>query len=288
MPENLAAAAAAPVLDGRPSRITGASRMPRCRRALGCCGLVVLLGVGGASATDRLMDGTTPILPFSEAEWLVSDWPVGQSPIAQWAADNVREDPASETVELVLDDSGPDERPFRGAEFQSRGVAETGTWRWVATAPDMVDGAVFGLFLYREYHDKDPWREYDIEFVGADTTEVQLNIHFEKDTGERVSLADARGGPVTVELGFDAAEGPHRYEIELEPRRAIFRIDGEVVGDFGPDDMPEGVWSAGPVRSFVDLWPVPPEQADWAGPWRYPSRPLVGRIHAFSLPEQAR
>lgn len=253
--------------------------------------LCTLATVGTAATAGALPEGVNPILPFDaggrDAQWLISDWPAGQSAIAAWSADNVRENPDQGTLDLVLNDAGEGDRRFLGAEFQSRAAASTGTWRWVATAPEMVDGAVFGMFLYRADHEADPWREYDFEFVGADTTQVQLNVHFEDPEGRHVALSDARGGPAIVELGFDAAEAPHLYEIEVEEQRAVFRIDGRIVGDFGPEDMPNGIWSSGPLRSFVDLWPAPPELSDWTGTWRYPGRPLVAHIHAVGLPEGA-
>lgn len=220
---------------------------------------------------------------FGAGDWLISEWPAGQSKLVQWSAASVRRGEAG--VELVLEAAPPGaDRPFRGGEIQSGTVARTGTWRWRARAPEMAEGAVFGLFLYRADHDDDPWREYDIEFVGPDTTEVQLNIHFETDDGERVTLGQARGGPVVVDLGFDAAEGFHDYEIEVTGRSAEFRADGRTLGTFGPSDMPGGAWNAGPLRAFADLWAVPPGMAEWAGRWSDPGRPLVAVIAEAETP----
>lgn len=230
-------------------------------------------------------------MPDLGRDWMVSHWPAGQTQIMDWSPDMVRTGP--EGVHLILDRNpahdpaatAPDApRPFAGGEIQSRGASETGIWRWRVKAPDMVDGAVFGMFLYRADHDGDPWREYDLEFVGAGTTHLEINIHFEDATGQHVSLADTKGGPVIVDLGFDAAQGFHDYEIEVQPSRAIFRIDGRVVGDFGPADMPRGIWSDGPLKSFVDLWAASPAQAAWTGPWQDPGRPLVATIAAAELP----
>ncbi len=256
--------------------------------------------------------------------WLVSDWGAGQSRRTVWDPENVREaaDGALEFVLFgpraaaaasgPAADGAPDagsdgardagsagadaagsaeeakaaaaQRTVRGAEVQSVAVAETGTWRWLAQAPEMVDGAVFGMFLYRADHAKHPWREYDFEFVGGDTTEVQINIHFEDAQARHVSLDQARGGPVTVDLGFDAAAAPHLYEIEVGADEAVFRVDGEVVGRFGPADMPGGAWSVGPLRSFVDLWVADPGQEGWTGRWRDPAEPLVARVENMELP----
>jgi beta-glucanase (GH16 family) len=215
--------------------------------------------------------------------WLVSDWDAGQSTLLRWHPGNVFVEDGSLHFRL---DRAPDgsARPLRGAEIQSGHAASEGTWSWRVKAPEMVPGAVFGLFLYKANHRKDPWREYDIEFVGADTTKIQLNIHFETEDGRHVSLDQARGEPVVVDLGFDAAEDFHDYAITVGVSEAVFLVDGEVVGRFGPDDMPEGTWSRGKLRSFVDLWAVAPAQEDWAGRWRWPGRPLVAELLEASVP----
>lgn len=241
-----------------------------------------------ASGHDRavaghvdLPPGMSAAAPLPKAGWLVSDWPAGQSTVAVWNPANVHE--ADGVLELVLDNSGTDKRPFAGAEVQSLRAAETGTWRWFAQAPQMVDGAVFGMFLYRADDAHDPWREYDMEFVGANTRQLQLNIIFEdRRGGRRVRLTHA---PVIVDLGFDASAAPHLYEIEVGPRSAEFRVDGKVVGSFGPEDIKGGIWNAGPLHGYVDLWPAAPGMSEWAGRWRYTGTPLVARIHAMSVPQ---
>lgn len=219
--------------------------------------------------------------------WIVSDWPAGQSEILRWSSANVR--PGEDGIDLVLDanpsaEIGADARPFLGGEIQSKGVAETGKWSWRVRAPKMVEGAVFGMFLYRADHEGDPWREYDIEFVGAGTTEVELNIHFEDASGRHVSLL---GGPRKIDLGFDAAEGFHDYAIEVKDESAVFRVDGKVVATFGPADIEGSVWSTGPLRSFVDLWAVAPAQAGWAGVWNWDGVPLTATVAGVSLPPAA-
>ena len=242
-------------------------------------------------ALSALLATAAPLgaaIPELGRDWIVADWPAGQTKIMDWSPDMVRRGP--EGVHLILDrnpqhaEGDKDSRPWLGGEIQSNGAAETGIWRWRVRAPEMVDGAVFGMFLYRADHDGDPWREYDMEFVGAGTTQLEINIHFEDASGKHVSLADTQGGPVIVDLGFDAAQGFHDYEIEVLPQRAIFRIGGKVVGDFGAADMPQGIWSDGPLKSFVDLWAASPAQAAWTGAWRDPGRPLIATIAGAEVP----
>lgn len=215
---------------------------------------------------------------YDEDAWLMSDWPAGQSSILQWSPGNVRV-AADGGVELVLDRApeGSD-RPYQAGEVQSAQEATTGTWSWTVQAPRMVPGAVLGLFTYRSDWKNQPWVEFDFEFVGADTTRVQLNIHMLNAAGEHVTLDHQGRRLVRVDLGFDAAEGVHTYEITVTGDKAVFYVDGRVVGDFSGADMPGGVWNIGPMKSYINLWAVQPSQELWAGRWSDPAEPLVARI----------
>ena len=219
--------------------------------------------------------------PTSETTWLVSDWNAGQSTLTQWSPDNVRV-AADGSVEFVLSES-PDgsARPYQGGEIQSSARAETGTWAWQTQAPEMVDGAVYGLFLYKADWQNDPVLEFDFEFVGAGTTEVEINIHMQDAAGNYIRL---EGGPLVVELGFDAAAGVHLYEIELTGTSAIFRIDGVQVAELNASHMPGNTWYTGEVKSFVDLWAVAPGQEQWAGALDYDGTPVVGVVTAVGHP----
>ncbi len=213
--------------------------------------------------------------------WLISDWNAGQSNVTKWASENVRYDQDG-TLELVLE--GPSSGDmFQGAEIQSTAKSDYGTWSWTAQAPEMVDGAVFGMFLYKADWRNDPWLEYDFEFVGGDTTKVQLNIHMEDPQGRHVSLDDVPGIEKIIDLGFDAADAYHEYEITVLETEAVFRIDGVEVGRFDSTDMPGGVWYGGELKSFVDLWAVSAGQEGWAGSWTDPGRPLVAKIGAVDI-----
>ncbi len=215
--------------------------------------------------------------------WLVSTWAAGQTGNMNWSSDNVNR-AADGSVNLTLGAApAGSTRPYSGGEIQSNEVATTGTWTWVAQAPKMQDGAVFGLFTYKANYQTQPWVEFDFEFVGKDTTKVQLNIHMENASGQHISLDQAIGRPVIVDLGFDASQGKHTYEVSVTTSGATFYVDGNVVGEYGPQNMPGGVWQIGPQKSFVDLWSVSPGQESWAGSWNYNGTPIVGNLDGFDI-----
>lgn len=227
-------------------------------------------------------DPLTIYLPGQPAPangWLVSDWASGQSAITAWSGSHVRT-AADGTTVLVLDDAlAGAPKPFLGAEIQSDAVATTGTFAWIAEVPDMVDGAVFGMFAYRADHASDPWLEFDFEFVGDDTTQVQFTVHMEDASGHRITNLNK----TVVDLGFDAAEGLHSYEVVLTGTGAVFRANGEVLAYFSKADMPGGVWSTGALTSVVDLWAADSSYDEWTGGWTDPGVPLVATVAEASV-----
>jgi Ca2+-binding RTX toxin-like protein len=219
--------------------------------------------------------------PATTESWLVSDWAAGQSTIMEWSPENVVEQAdGSVTFTLAAAPAGSAYAYF-GGEVQSCEAASLGTWTWTAQAPQMVDGAVFGMFTYRADHFNDPWIEFDFEFVGANTTQVRLNIHMETATGEHVTLEDANGAPVIVHLGFDASQGLHTYEITVTGTEAIFLVDGQIVGRFGAADIPYGTWTTGDMKGFTNLWCVDPSLESWAG--TYGGEALTATVTAIDV-----
>jgi serralysin len=230
------------------------------------------------STIDPALDLFEFSQPYTSDGWLKSDWPAGQSSILEWSPDNVRL-MADGSVELVLD-RAPEGSNYsvQSGEVQSAETATTGTWSWTVQAPEMVSGAVFGLFTYKADWANQPWVEFDFEFVGGDTTRVQLNIHMENAAGEHVTLDNDGRNLVMVDLGFDASKGAHTYEVTVTEEKAVFYIDGKIVGEFTGTDMPGGIWNIGPMKSYINLWAVQPQQEIWAGVWTDPGEPLVARI----------
>ena len=215
--------------------------------------------------------------PHSADSWLVSDWNAGQSGITQWSSDNVRV-AADGDVELVLSRTHGPGRAYEGGEIQGSTSATTGTWSWTAQAPEMVPGAVFGMFTYKSDWKNQPWVEFDFEFVGEDTTKVHLAIHMEDAAGRHITLKESELDRAVIDLGFDASEGKHTYEVTVTEEDATFYVDGKVVAVFSGEDMPGGVWNIGPMTSYVDLWAVDKGQEAWAGKWNGSSVPLVASV----------
>ncbi|MEL6701903.1 MAG: family 16 glycosylhydrolase, partial [Pseudomonadota bacterium] len=110
------------------------------------------------------------------------------------------------------------------------------------------DGIVTGSFLYTGPAYGTQHDEIDWEIFGGDTRTAQV--------------AWFKDGKITeqrIDLGFDAAEAPHRYGIEWGPDAITWRVDGDVVFHT-KQSVPRT-----PMRYFFNLWAVSPKLASWAG-----------------------
>lgn len=225
----------------------------------------------------KTVSGLDPNAP--DSSWWSSSHRAEQSYITDWSTNNVRVG-SDGTVELILDNApkGAAE-PFQGGEINSYDTATTGTFSWTAQVPEMVDGAVFGLFAYRADWKDDPWLEFDFEFVGGDTTQVELTVHMEDEAGNHITNLEK----TVVDLGFDASEGFHTYDVVVTGTSAVFRVDGEVIHEFTAEDMPGNVWMTGELKSVVDLWAADPRYDEWTGHWTDPGEPLVGYVSEASV-----
>ncbi len=207
--------------------------------------------------------------------WLLSNWGAGQTLNMEWQADNVSKQADGTTV-LTLDRTGIS-KPYAGGEIQSADADTFGTWEYIAKAPQMVDGAVFGMFLYQADY-RDDWLEFDFEFVGKDTTEVQVTVHMEDPSGKHIAAGKV------VDLWFDAAQEFARYTISVDHDSAEFFINGRQVAQFTARDMPDGQWDTGPMKSYVDLWSADSRYTGWTGTWTGQNLPLKGYVWDASTP----
>ncbi len=227
--------------------------------------------------------GIAPVTARAGDEaYLVSDWPAAQSGRTIWSPDNVffHQD-GSFDLALTQAPAGS-WRPYLSGEVASVETGTYGAWTWNAQVPRMVSGAVFGMFTFQA-NASDPRVEFDFEFVGADTTRLELNVHMAGPDGKNVSLA---GGPFKVQLGFDAAAAQHSYAVLVTDGAAVFTIDGKIVAAFGPEDMTNGVWRSGEMRSYVDLWAVSNDGIqNWAGVWDGSGVPMLATVAAVEVPD---
>lgn len=137
-------------------------------------------------------------------------------------------------------------------EFTSAAIASQQQFLYGSFAaelqPSNVSGVITGLFLHRN----GPRQEIDIEFLGRDTTKMLVNVYYNPGpTGTKLEYG-YRGTPTQIELGFDAAEAVHLYEIEWSPGYIAWKVDGKTVYRrhvWDPTPIPDQ-----PLEFNINLW----------------------------------
>jgi GR25 family glycosyltransferase involved in LPS biosynthesis len=158
-------------------------------------------------------------------------------------------------------------REFTSAALCSRGRYLYG--RFVAEArAARIPGLITGMFLHRN----SPRQEIDIEFIGKDTRKMLVNVFYNPGVdGSRMEYG-YRGTPTLIDLGFDASEDLHEYEIEWSEASIRWHVDGRLVYE----------------RANWDPTPIPhlPMQFNF-NLWHSRSRELAGRLNPHELPAVA-
>jgi len=106
-------------------------------------------------------------------------------------------------------------QPYASGEYRSVDFVSHGQVSFRAKAVK-ASGIITSLFLYTGPSDGQPHDEIDFEFLGKDTTKVQINYF----------TAGVGGHEVLLPLGFDASLAFHDYMIEWLPNAINWYIDG--------------------------------------------------------------
>lgn len=169
-------------------------------------------------------------------------------------------------AQLVLREERTPVRDYTSACICSRQRYLYG--RFVAEVrPANVPGLITGVFLQRNA----PRQEIDVEFVGRDTTKMLVNVFYNPGGDGAKMEYGYRGTPAFVDLGFDASEDFHRYEIEWLANAIRWWVDGRLAYErvnWDPTPIPHL-----PMQLNVNLW-------------HSRSRELAGRLAGDDLPAQ--
>lgn len=136
--------------------------------------------------------------------------------------------------------------------FTSGAIATKASYRYgtfmAELRPPGVPGLVTGMFLHRN----GPRQEIDIEFLGKDTSKMVVNVFYNPGPEGTKLEYGYRGTPTLVDLGFNAANDFHTYEIDWHPHTIRWLVDGEVVYErmtWDPTPIPDQ-----PLQFNVNLW----------------------------------
>lgn len=148
---------------------------------------------------------------------------------------------------LILKKQSTSVRLFTSAAVVTRNSFTYGKFS-AEIRPSNVSGLITGLFLHRN----SPRQEIDIEFLGKDTTKMLINVFYNPGIDGTKLEYGYRGTPIIIELGFDAAESFHTYEIEWCAHVIHWRVDGCTV-------YKRTLWNPTPIPNLpmefnVNLW----------------------------------
>ncbi|MGB5104926.1 MAG: family 16 glycosylhydrolase [Steroidobacteraceae bacterium] len=212
---------------------------------------------------------TDGLQSFDASRWAKADgWKNGSPFDNAWLADHVSNHDG--WLDLRLDAVASLGEPYSSGEVRSTGFYGYGCYEasfWPIAAP----GVVTSFFTFAGPYDNGgngKHNEIDIEFLGYDTSRVQLNFWTNDDSY-------ASRSEVLVDLGFDAANAFHAYGFKWTSTSIAWYVDGALVHEaLDRPDNPVPKAGESLHKIMVNAWPVDETAALWAGEFEDPGQPL--------------
>lgn len=206
---------------------------------------------------------------LDKSRWYISDgWANGDHQNCTWDGDQVKV--ADNILSLSYAPKQTKDRKYACGEIQTHARFGHGTYEARIKA---ASGSGFntGFFTYIGPAHKQPWDEIDFEFLGKDTSQVQLN-----------SYVNGKGGNeklVPVPGGADAAFND--YAFVWEKGRMRYYINGKLVHTVtDPAALP-----AHAQKIYLSLW-ASDNLTEWLGEFESPAKPVTAQFTrvAFTAP----
>ncbi|MDD5593220.1 MAG: glycoside hydrolase family 16 protein [Candidatus Margulisbacteria bacterium] len=186
-----------------------------------------------------------------------------------WRADHVLHN--NGIMKLLLDNNGCPSacsgKPFASGEYRTRNRYGNGLVEARMKAVRR-DGLVTTLFFYTDQFDNQPWDEIDIEILGKDTTQMQINYHT-NGRGDHEKM---------IPLGFDAADDFHDFAILREEKEIRWYVDQKLVHT---ENGSRGALPTAAGRVLVNFWPGAGVDG-WLKRFTYPGHALAAAYDNIS------
>lgn len=198
-----------------------------------CC-VHCFAAISGAAVAQTFGPIAEDFSQLDHTKWRVSEYVNLKGFIdTAWSSDNVRHQDGQ--IILELNGTNTSGKSFTGGEIRSRNWTHFGTYEVrMKASPDVGALSAFFVFGMR------PKSEIDFVFRGGETDRMFAAIH-----------TPAGSDGVWVDLGFDAASGPHNYLLEWAPDYIEWYADGRLVRRIETSDvgMPKDK-----TQIFMSLW----------------------------------
>ena len=206
---------------------------------------------------------------YDTTRWIKADGWVNGSPFANgWSADHVLFQGGF--MDLRLDNVPMLGEPYTSGEYRTIGFHGYGCYE-ASFRPVATPGAVTSFFTFAGPKDNGgngKHNEIDIEFLGRDTSSVQVNFYTNDDTYTSQNEA-------LINLGFDASRSSHAYGFKWTSTGISWYLDGGLVYSVTDSALrPTPKASESLQKIMLNLWPVDATLASWAGTFVYPDHPL--------------
>lgn len=210
-------------------------------RVVACCAAVLF--AGGAQGQEAFVDHFKSPDGWHVAEYdfahphFDTDWRKAQAVFG-------------DGLTLTLAPHKAGQNRFVGGSVRRETLSHYGRYEAVIQ-PARGDGLITGFFTYTGPHYGTRHDEIDIEFLGRDTT--LMNVAWFVDG----KITDHR-----VPLGFDAADRPRLYAFEWWPDRLRWFAEGELIFEHHARD---GAIPQMPGMLFANLWAADKALVAWSG-----------------------
>lgn len=181
-----------------------------------------------------------------------------------WSSSNITFD---DVMNITITDDHSGTYNYMSGEYRTSKKYGYGYYE-CSMMPIKADGVDTGFFMYTGPSDGDPWDEIDFEFLGYDTTKVQLN-YYTNGVGNHEYMLD---------LGFDASEGYHTYGFDWQEDSITWYVDG-VERYKATENLPSN-----PGRIMVNAWPGTGVD-EWLKPFKG-NVPLTAKFQWITYNEQ--
>ncbi len=235
---------------------------------------LLVLGLGVSTALAEESTGKSFVENFDVMDpsfWYVSNgWNNGAHQNCTWSKKLVRFDNGQ--LELGFRDGRAGDRNYSCGEIQTKGRYRYGTYEARIKAAT-GSGLNSAFFTYIGPVHKKPHDEIDMEILGKDMSQVQLNQYISAKGGNE-KLADVAG---------DADKAFNDYAFIWEPKRLRYFVNGKMVHEVtDPSKIPQE-----PQKIFFSLWGTDTLKG-WMGQFAYrgPTAMRVDRV-AFTAPGDA-
>ncbi|KQR30391.1 glycoside hydrolase family 16 protein [Agrobacterium sp. 22094] len=229
---------------------------------------LIAITFGASPAFSQEENGKSFIENFDSMDrsfWYVSDgWNNGPHQNCTWSKKLVAFE--SGHLELGFSNEKAGDRNYSCGEIQTKGRYRYGTYEArIKTAPG--SGLNSAFFTYIGPTDKKPHDEIDMEILGKNSNQVQLNQYISAKGGNE-KLVDVPGG---------ADKGFNDYAFVWEPQRLRYYVNGKMVHEVtDPSKIPQNA-----QKIFFSLWGTDTLKS-WMGKFDY-SGPVTMQVDRFAF-----